>query len=181
MNKVGSPRVQRTFAGLSWIHIVHGPDPDTVFRSRDGPGHELPFAGRTRTRESNRSRGGPGDDLQCSRGRSGHWTLPFAGRPGEGLSCGSYPASSAHGPDPGAGFRAGLVHTRASFTGRICEDETSASALCSTSWLQARHPRSRAGLIQAWRHELPGKGLPTSVRACSPSRTGSGEVQDHPP
>ena len=37
----GSSRVPWLFADRTWIHIVHGADPDTIFRSRDGPGHEL--------------------------------------------------------------------------------------------------------------------------------------------
>ena len=49
MNKDGSPRVQRSFTGLPRYtsftgrtrirSFVHGTDPDTSFRSRDGPGH----------------------------------------------------------------------------------------------------------------------------------------------
>ena len=49
MNKDGSPRAQRSFAGLPGYisftgrtrtrSFVRGMDPDTSFRSRDGPGH----------------------------------------------------------------------------------------------------------------------------------------------
>ena len=139
--------------------VVRGPDPDT-HRSRDGPGH----------------------DLQCSRDGPGHRLFAVRGTPRRRSSLRDRPGffCSRAGPghrllrrtDPHAGF----------LTGRTCEDETSTIVQCSTSWPQARHPRSLAGLPPAWKRELPGKGLPTSARACSIlSRTGSGGVQGRLP
>ena len=154
--------------------VVRGTDPDT-HRSRGGPGHDLLFAGRTRTRASHRSRDGPGDDsLQDRPG-----FLLFAGRTRTQASSRDGPGfTSFTGRTRTRSFVRGTDPDTSFLTGKTCEDETSASARCSTSWPQACHPRSPGGLPLAWRRELPGKGLPTSVRACSIlSRTGSGVGQ----
>ena len=100
----GSPQAQQLFTGRTRTRIVHGTDPDTIFRSRGGPGYDLHIVHGA---DPDKIFSVPGKDPDTG-------FLPFAGRPGDGLPCGSHPASSVHGPDPDTGFCAGRIHTQAS-------------------------------------------------------------------